>query len=97
MPSLVRAIVVDAHELHITGYDQSQSPSNHSRTDASVRQAVTAASAVPVTGPARLSASRLVSRSTVAYRFVVSTLACPSQWLIVTRSTPARRRWTAAA
>ena len=34
-------------------------------------------------------AARFVARSTAAYRFVVSTLAWPSQWLIVTRSTPA--------
>ena len=40
-------------------------------------------------GRALAIAARFVARSTAAYRFVVSTLAWPSQWLIVTRSTPA--------
>ena len=38
-----------------------------------------------------------MSRSTVAYRCVVVTLAWPSHWLIVTMSTPARSRWDGRA
>ena len=60
------------------------------------RQAATADSEASANGPTRSKALRFVSRSIAAYRLVVSTLACPSQWLIVTSSTPARRRWTAA-
>ena len=66
-----------ANPLHIIRWGQRAS--NHSSTEASVRQVDAAESEVPSTGPARSSALRLVSRSTAAYRFVVSMLACPSQ------------------
>ena len=69
-------------------HGRGQRDCNHSSTELSVRHVVMLDSAVPATGPARSRALRLVSRSTAAYRFVVSTLACPSQWLMVTRSTP---------
>jgi len=40
-------------------------------------------------------ACRFISRSTLAYRFVVVGLACPSRWLMVDRSTPDFSRATA--
>ncbi len=68
-----------------------QSASSHSRMDASRRQAARLVG-MAVRGRALARAARFISRSTATYRFVVSTLAWPSQWLIVTRSTPAWRR-----
>jgi len=44
-----------------------------------------AAGSMASNGRAFSTAARFISRSTAAYRFVVSTLAWPSQWLIVTR------------
>jgi hypothetical protein len=41
------------------------------------------------------SASRLASRSMARYLLVVLTLACPSQWAMVLKSTPERNRLTA--
>jgi hypothetical protein len=76
----------------LRGFADAMTGQQCSSTEASVRQDVTAGSAVPVTGPARLSASRFVSRSTAAYRLVVSTLACPSQWLISGTSDSIRAR-----
>ena len=67
--------------------------SSHSRMEASLRQA--ASEGPGVRGSAFAMAFRFVSRSTVAYRLVVLMLECPSQWLIVTISTPACSRWTA--
>src|SRR5437016_9412053 len=58
------------------------------------RQAATADSEASANGPTRSKALRFVSRSIAAYRLVVSTLACPSQWLIVTSTTPSLRNWT---
>src|SRR5438093_856320 len=83
----VAQAAITGNQLHIIEGDQRAS--NHSKTEASVRQAVTVDSETAATGPARSRAWRFVSRSIAAYRLVVSTLACPSQWLMVTRSTPA--------
>ena len=66
--------------------------SNHFKTVSLVRQLALRG---PPTGFTRLMASRFMSRSMVAYRFVVVGLACPSHWLIVDRSTPDFKRATA--
>lgn len=74
---------------HITAHNwRAHRDSSHWRMLRSFRQAATAGATRP-TGRAFATAARFVSRSTAAYLFVVSTLACPSQCPIVTRSTPA--------
>ena len=70
-----------------------QRVSSHSRTVWFLRQA---ALREPGKGFTRAMASRFMSRSIVAYRFVVLGLACPSHWLMVDRSTPDFSRATAA-
>ena len=69
-----------------------QSLSNHSKTVSLVRHA---ALRDPAMGFTLLMASRFMSRSMVAYRFVVVGLAWPSHWPMVDRSTPDFSRATA--
>src|SRR6476659_7131504 len=76
--------------LHIT--EGSQSPSSHSRTDWLRRQE--GLLRWP-TGFSLAIARRFISRSIVAYRFVVLGLECPNHWLIAVRSTPEARSATA--
>ena len=69
--------------------------SSHAKMDASVRHNAAPLSVVWSIAWACSMAFRFISRSVVAYRLVVVTLAWPSHWLIVRMSTPARSRCTA--
>jgi IstB-like ATP binding protein len=74
-------------------YGGGHSACSHSRMVAFRRQAGRRGAAPRACAFA--SAFRFISRSIVAYRLVVVTLACPSQCAIVGRSTPDCSRWTA--
>ena len=82
--------IVRARVLHINK-PQSYKDSNHVKIVASARQGARG-EPVSAIGVTLLMASRWMSRSTVAKRFVVLMLAWPNHWLIVAMSTPDFRR-----
>jgi len=100
VPSYVESPVANGPMAGLVADDDStyqvavQRASSQASIVASLLHAAMLRSTFPI-GRAFATAARFVSRSTAAYRFVVSTFAWPSQWLIVIMSTPACRRWTA--
>ena len=78
---------LNANSTELDTGGTSQSDSSQAIT---VLSACHSADSVSISAAARAFsiAFRFATKSTAAYRFVVSRLACPSEWLIVTMSIP---------